>query len=125
MHNTITKAHTSPLMYMKFIMQYVFMLVLLGGYLQGNERSLWQAGSLPLGWITFYNQTMALDRRWHVLGLGYDSAVRRADIEQAAVIHYDGVTKPWLDIAIRRYKGYWTKYVKYDHPYLQQCNIQE
>lgn len=110
---------------MKFIMQYVFMLVLLGGCLQGNERSLWLAGSLPLGWITFYNQTMALDRRWHVLGLGYDSAVRRADIEQAAVIHYDGVTKPWLDIAIRRYKGYWTKYVKYDHPYLQQCNIQE
>ncbi|KAM4075579.1 hypothetical protein ACB094_10G180400 [Castanea mollissima] len=95
-------------------------------YLQlGNERSLWLAGTLPLGWITFYNQTMALDRRWHVLGLGYDSAVRRADIEQAAVIHYDGVTKPWLDIAIRRYKGYWTKYVKYDHPYLQQCNIQE
>uniref|UniRef100_A0A2N9IA95 Hexosyltransferase n=1 Tax=Fagus sylvatica TaxID=28930 RepID=A0A2N9IA95_FAGSY len=93
-------------------------------YLQlGYERSLWQAGSLPLGWITFYNQTMALDRRWHVLGLGYDSAVTRGDIEQAAVIHYDGVTKPWLDIAIGRYKGYWSKYVKYDHPYLQQCNI--
>ncbi|XP_059432747.1 probable galacturonosyltransferase 6 isoform X3 [Corylus avellana] len=95
-------------------------------YLQlGNERPLWKAGSLPLGWIAFYDKTMALDRRWHVLGLGYDSAVRRGDIEQAAVIHYDGVMKPWLDIAIGRYKGYWSQYVKYDHPYLQQCNIHE
>ncbi|KAG7984659.1 hypothetical protein I3843_04G171400 [Carya illinoinensis] len=93
-------------------------------YLQlGYKRPLWKAGSLPLGWITFYNKTMALDRRWHVLGLGYDSAVRRGDIEQAAVIHYDGVMKPWLDIAIGRYKGYWSQHIQYDHPYLQQCNI--
>lgn len=92
---------------------------------QGNERPLWKGGSLPLGWVTFYNQTMALDRRWHVLGLGYDSAIRRVDIEQAAVIHYDGVMKPWLDIAVGRYKGYWSQFVKYDHPFLQQCNFQE
>ncbi|KAG2719049.1 hypothetical protein I3760_03G249400 [Carya illinoinensis] len=93
-------------------------------YLQlGYKRPLWKVGSLPLGWITFYNQTVALDRRWHALGLGYDSTVRRGDIEQAAVIHYDGVMKPWLDIAIGRYKGYWSQYVQYDHPYLQQCNI--
>ncbi|XP_062148171.1 probable galacturonosyltransferase 6 isoform X2 [Alnus glutinosa] len=95
-------------------------------YLQlGNKRPLWKAGSLPLGWITFYNQTMALDRRWHVLGLGYDLAVKRGDIERAAVIHYDGVMKPWLDIAIGKYKDYWSQYVQYDHPYLQQCNIHE
>ncbi|KAA8543323.1 hypothetical protein F0562_021182 [Nyssa sinensis] len=53
-------------------------------YLQlGNKRPLWKAGSLPLGWITFYNQTVALDRRWHVLGLGYDSGVGQGDIERA------------------------------------------
>lgn len=106
-------------------MKLILTHVLMGGNLQGNERPLWKAGSLPLGWIAFYDKTMALDRRWHVLGLGYDSAVRRGDIEQAAVIHYDGVMKPWLDIAIGRYKGYWSQYVKYDHPYLQQCNIHE
>lgn len=89
----------------------------------GSERPLWVAGSLPLGWVTFYNQTVALDRRWHILGLGYDSEMARGNIERAAVIHYDGIMKPWLDIGIGRYKGYWTKFVKYDHPYLQQCNI--
>ncbi|XP_022872414.1 probable galacturonosyltransferase 6 isoform X1 [Olea europaea var. sylvestris] len=91
----------------------------------GNKRPLWKAGSLPIGWITFYKHIVALDGRWHVLGLGYDSGVRQADIEQAAVIHFDGISKPWLDIGLAKYKHYWTKYVKYEHPYLQQCNIHE
>ncbi|XWS36373.1 hypothetical protein CRYUN_Cryun20dG0079600 [Craigia yunnanensis] len=95
-------------------------------YLQlGHKRSLWKAGSLPLGWITFYNQTVALEKRWHALGLGYHSGLGQGDIERAAVIHYDGVMKPWLEIGIAKYKGYWSKHVQYDHPYLQQCNIHE
>ena len=99
------------------------MLDLLRLWLQGYRRPLWVAGSLPLGWVTFYNQTVALDRRWHILGLGYDSDVVRADIDLAAVIHYDGIMKPWLDIAIAGYKDYWRKYVNYDDSHLQQCNI--
>lgn len=95
-------------------------------YLQwGKKRPLWKAGSLPLGWVTFYNQTVALDRRWHVLGLGRHSGVKQGDIDQAAVIHYDGVMKPWLGIGFEKYKPYWRKHVNYSHPFLQQCNIQE
>ncbi|KAK8630663.1 hypothetical protein V6N13_079445 [Hibiscus sabdariffa] len=95
-------------------------------YLQlGLNRPLSEAGRLPLGWITFYNQTVALDKRWHTLGLGYNPGLRQNDIENAAVIHYDGIRKPWLDIGIAEYKGYWSKHLKYDHPYLQQCNIHE
>ncbi|KAK5843294.1 hypothetical protein PVK06_005746 [Gossypium arboreum] len=66
-----------------------------------------------------------MERRWHALGLGYPSGLRWADIERAAVIHYDGVMKPWLEIGIAKYKGYWSKHMQYDHPYLQQCNIHE
>ncbi|XP_021843951.1 probable galacturonosyltransferase 6 isoform X2 [Spinacia oleracea] len=91
--------------------------------LKGNGRPLWKAGSLPLGWITFYNRTLPLDQRWHLLGLGFDSVLRLEDIEQAAVIHYDGIMKPWLDIGIKKYKSYWNKYANYDHPYMQQCNL--
>ncbi|XP_021764300.1 probable galacturonosyltransferase 6 isoform X1 [Chenopodium quinoa] len=90
---------------------------------EGNGRPLWKAGSLPLGWVTFYNQTVALDQRWHLLGLGFDSVLRLEDIEQAAVLHYDGIMKPWLDIGIKKYKGYWNKFANYDHPYMQQCNL--
>ncbi|XP_022758339.1 probable galacturonosyltransferase 6 isoform X2 [Durio zibethinus] len=95
-------------------------------YLQlGLKRSFWKAGSLPLGWITFYNQTVALEKRWHALGLGHNSGLGQGDIENAAVIHYDGVMKPWLEIGIAKYKSYWSKHVQYDHPYLQRCNIHE
>lgn len=89
----------------------------------GNQRQLWKAGSLPIGWVTFYKDTVPLDKSWHVLGLGYDSGVRPEDIDQAAVVHYDGILKPWLDIGIDKHKHLWKKHVKYDHPYLQQCNL--
>ncbi|XP_039043786.1 probable galacturonosyltransferase 6 [Hibiscus syriacus] len=91
----------------------------------GLERPLWKAGSLPLGWITFYNQTVALDKRWHILGLGYNAGLSSSYIEHAAVLHYDGVMKPWLEIGIAKYKGYWSKHLQYDQPYMQQCNINE
>ncbi|KAJ8627094.1 hypothetical protein MRB53_020401 [Persea americana] len=91
----------------------------------GKRRQLWKAGILPLGLFTFHNMTVALDRDWHVLGLGYDSGVGQEKINRAAVIHYNGNMKPWLEIGIRKYRGYWTRFVKYDHPYLQQCNIHE
>ncbi|KAG5043554.1 hypothetical protein AAZX31_03G140900 [Glycine max] len=94
-------------------------------YLQmGSKRPLWNIGSLPLGWLTFYNKTKVLDRRWHILGLGYDSVVDKNEIERAAIIHYDGIRKPWLDIAMGRYRSYWTKYLNFDLPILQRCNLQ-
>ncbi|XP_044503426.1 probable galacturonosyltransferase 6 [Mangifera indica] len=95
-----------------------------GGVL-GYKRLLWKAESLPLGWMTFYNQTVGLDRRWHLPGLGYESGITRRVIERAAVIHYDGIMKPWLDIGISEYKGYWSKHVNYDLPFLQRCNIHD
>lgn len=90
-----------------------------------KDRQLVKLGSLPLGLITFYNLTHALDKSWHVLGLGYNPSVSRTDIAKAAVIHYNGNMKPWLEIGIARYKQHWTKYVKYDHIFMQQCNLGE
>ena len=75
--------------------------------------------------ISFYNLNYALDNSWHVLGLGYNPRVSQTDIAKAAPIHYNGNMKPWLEIGIAKYKQYWTKYVKYDHIFLQQCNLGE
>ncbi|KAK4763412.1 hypothetical protein SAY86_009180 [Trapa natans] len=95
-------------------------------YLQLNKMGrVLKAGSLPIGWLTFYNQTVPLDKRWHILGLGYESGVPRVKIDRAAVIHFDGIMKPWLEIGISKYKGYWNRYLPFDNPYLQQCNIHE
>lgn len=88
-----------------------------------EDRTLWKLGTLPPGLITFYNLTHPLDRSWHVLGLGYDPALNQTAIGNAAVVHYNGNYKPWLDLAIAKYKSYWSRYVMYDSPYLQHCKI--
>ncbi|RZR88994.1 hypothetical protein BHM03_00016683 [Ensete ventricosum] len=87
------------------------------------DRQLWRLGSLPPGLITFYNHTLPIDHRWHILGLGYNAQVDLKDIDSAAVIHYNGNMKPWLDIGLPKYRGYWSKYVNYDHIFIRDCNI--
>nr|KYP44463.1 Glycosyltransferase QUASIMODO1 [Cajanus cajan] len=90
-----------------------------------EDRTLWKLGTLPPGLITFYNLTYPLDRGWHVLGLGYDPALNLTEIENAAVIHYNGNYKPWLNLAVSKYKSYWSRYVMFDNPYLRVCNLSE
>ncbi|KNA14187.1 hypothetical protein SOVF_109550 [Spinacia oleracea] len=88
-----------------------------------HDRQLWKLGTLPPGLITFWKRTYPLDRLWHVLGLGYNPSVNPRDIEKAAVLHYNGNMKPWLEIGMPKYRGYWSKYVDYDQVYLRECNI--
>ncbi|XP_026665747.2 probable galacturonosyltransferase 3 [Phoenix dactylifera] len=88
-----------------------------------KDRNLWKLGTLPAGLVSFYGLTYTLDRSWHVLGLGYNPQISPSEIEKAAVIHYNGNYKPWLDLAIAKYKHYWTKYVNFNNPYLRACNF--
>ncbi|KAJ6707573.1 GALACTURONOSYLTRANSFERASE 9-RELATED [Salix viminalis] len=88
-----------------------------------EERTLWKLGSLPPGLITFYLTTKSLDKSWHVLGLGYNPSISMDEINNAAVIHYNGNMKPWLDIAMNQYKNLWTKYVDNDMEFVQTCNF--
>ncbi|KAG0558358.1 hypothetical protein KC19_10G022400 [Ceratodon purpureus] len=90
-----------------------------------EDRTLWKLGTLPPGLITFYKLTQPLEKSWHVLGLGYNPAIEESEIETASVIHWNGNMKPWLEIGMAQFRPYWSKYVKYNHPYLQQCNINE
>uniref|UniRef100_A0A5B7AME5 Hexosyltransferase n=1 Tax=Davidia involucrata TaxID=16924 RepID=A0A5B7AME5_DAVIN len=88
---------------------------------QNADRSLWKLGTLPPGLLAFYGLTEPLDRRWHVLGLGHDLNIDNRLIESAAVIHFNGNVKPWLKLAIARYRPLWERYVNQSHPYLQDC----
>ncbi|XP_051128471.1 probable galacturonosyltransferase 4 isoform X2 [Andrographis paniculata] len=88
-----------------------------------QDRLLWKLGTLPPGLITFWNNTYRLDKSWHTLGLGYNPNVPRRDVERAAVIHYDGNLKPWLEIAVPKFRSFWTRYVDYDQLHLRECNI--
>ncbi|KAI3765384.1 hypothetical protein L2E82_15417 [Cichorium intybus] len=88
-----------------------------------NERQLWKLGTLPPGLITFWNRVFPLERTWHVLGLGYNPSVSHREIEKAAVIHYNGNLKPWLEIGIPKFRGYWSRFVDYDQAYMRDCNM--
>ncbi|EOY03869.1 hypothetical protein QUC31_017531 [Theobroma cacao] len=88
-----------------------------------EDRTLWKLGTLPPGLITFYSLTKSLDKSWHVLGLGYNPSISMDEINNAAVIHYNGNMKPWLDIAMNQYKNLWTKYVDNDMEFVQMCNF--
>ncbi|PKA60732.1 Polygalacturonate 4-alpha-galacturonosyltransferase [Apostasia shenzhenica] len=90
-----------------------------------EDRVLWKLGTLPAGLLTFYKLTHPLDKSWHVLGLGYNPSVDRSEIETAAVIHYNGNMKPWLELAMSKYRNYWTRYIKHDHPYVRSCSVSE
>ncbi|KAG5538506.1 hypothetical protein RHGRI_019176 [Rhododendron griersonianum] len=90
-----------------------------------EDRVLWKLGTLPPGLITFYGLMHPLEKSWHVLGLGYNPSIDRSEIERAAVIHYNGNMKPWLELAMTKYRSYWTKYIKFDHPFIRSCKLSE
>ncbi|WOL17675.1 hypothetical protein Cni_G26468 [Canna indica] len=88
---------------------------------QNVDQMLWKTGTLPPGLLTFSGLMEPLDRRWHVLGLGYDLDIDDRLIESAAVLHYNGNMKPWLKMAIRRYKHLWEQYINFTHPFVRDC----
>ncbi|CAA7404733.1 unnamed protein product [Spirodela intermedia] len=88
-----------------------------------ENRTLWKLGTLPPGLITFYSTTKPLEKSWHVLGLGYNPGISREEIQNAAVVHFNGNMKPWLDIAMYQFRPLWTKYVDYDMEAIRLCNV--
>ncbi|KAF7838554.1 putative galacturonosyltransferase 11 [Senna tora] len=88
---------------------------------QNGDGTLWNLGTLPPGLLSFYGLTELLDRRWHVIGLGNDLNIENRVIENAAVIHFNGNMKPWLKLALSKYRPLWEQYVNRSHPHLQDC----
>ncbi|XP_022895696.1 probable galacturonosyltransferase 9 [Olea europaea var. sylvestris] len=88
-----------------------------------EDQTLWKLGTLPAGLITFYSTTKSMDKTWHVLDLGINPGISMDEINKAAVIHFNGDMKPWLDIAMNHYKHLWTKYVDDEMEFVQACNF--
>ncbi|KAJ3695617.1 hypothetical protein LUZ60_000994 [Juncus effusus] len=78
---------------------------------------------LPAGLMTFYATTKPLEKSWHLMGLGFNPSISPDEIKKAAVVHFNGNMKPWLDVAMNQYKHLWSKYVDSDMEFLQLCNF--
>eukprot|EP00253_Pinus_taeda_P001976 PITA_01976 len=90
-----------------------------------SKLTLWRLGTLPPALIAFNGHVHPIDPSWHMLGLGYQSKSNQDSLQTAAVIHYNGQAKPWLDIAFPKLKPFWTKYVDYSDEFIRNCDIVE
>ncbi|GKA46121.1 probable galacturonosyltransferase 12 [Tanacetum coccineum] len=88
-----------------------------------SDLSLWQLGTLPPGLIAFHGHVHVIDPLWHMLGLGYQENTSAADVQRAAVVHFNGRAKPWLDIAFPQLRKLWTKYVNFSDKFIKSCHI--
>ncbi|KAK5804942.1 hypothetical protein PVK06_032594 [Gossypium arboreum] len=54
--------------------------------------------------LSFQGLIYALDNDWVLSGLGHDYELSTQSIKKAAVLHYNGNMKPWLELGIPKYK---------------------
>ncbi|KAF2537583.1 hypothetical protein F2Q68_00022728 [Brassica cretica] len=90
-----------------------------------SNLTMWKLGTLPPALIAFKGHVHIIDSSWHMLGLGYQSQTNVESIRKAAVIHYNGQSKPWLEIGFEHLRPFWTKYVNYSNDFIKNCHILE
>lgn len=90
-----------------------------------SNLTLWKLGTLPPALIAFKGHVHPIDPSWHMLGLGYQNKTKIENVEKAAVIHYNGQSKPWLPIGFDHLRPFWTKYVNYSNDFIRNCHILE
>ncbi|KAF4397601.1 hypothetical protein G4B88_027341 [Cannabis sativa] len=88
-----------------------------------SNLTLWKLGTLPPALIAFRGHVHPIDPSWHMLGLGYQNKTSIEKVKKAAVIHYNGQSKPWLQIGFEHLRPFWTKYVNYSNDFIRNCHI--
>ncbi|KAL8131923.1 hypothetical protein AgCh_007722 [Apium graveolens] len=87
---------------------------------------LWNPGTLPPALIAFDGLVHDIDPSWHVAGLGYRyPQVSLQTLKAAAVIHFSGPAKPWLEIGIPELRSLWTRHVNFSNKFFTKCRIEE
>ncbi|KAI7736946.1 hypothetical protein M8C21_019209 [Ambrosia artemisiifolia] len=90
-----------------------------------SNLTLWKLGTLPPALIAFRGYVHPIDPSWHMLGLGYQPNTSVESVKKAAVIHYNGQSKPWLEIGYEHLRPFWSKYVNYSNEFVKNCHILE
>ncbi|XP_021898387.1 probable galacturonosyltransferase 15 [Carica papaya] len=85
---------------------------------------LWKPGVLPPALLAFEGQVHTLDPQWHVAGLGCRSPeVDKKTLEGAAVLHFSGPAKPWLEISFPEVRSLWSRHVNLSNKFIRKCRI--
>ncbi|CAN4082661.1 unnamed protein product [Withania somnifera] len=90
-----------------------------------SNLTMWKLGTLPPALIAFKGHVYPIDASWHMLGLGYQNKTNVDNVKKAAVIHYNGQCKPWLDIGFEHLRPFWAKFVNSSNDFIRNCHILE
>ncbi|KAL0301387.1 UNVERIFIED_CONTAM: putative galacturonosyltransferase 15 [Sesamum radiatum] len=86
--------------------------------------ALWHPGALPPALVAFEGHVHRIDPSWHAAGMGHRyPEVDRRKLEAAAVIHFSGPAKPWLEIGSPEVRGLWYRHVNASNEYVRRCGI--
>lgn len=88
-----------------------------------REEGRFKAVTLCASLLTFQGLVHALDDAWVLPGLGHNYSLDLETAKNAAVLHFNGKMKPWLELGIPKYKVYWRKYMNREHQFLSDCNV--
>ncbi|KAL8252890.1 hypothetical protein R6Q59_036583 [Mikania micrantha] len=87
------------------------------------QRGLTETSTLGATMLTFQGLLSALDDTWVLSGLGHNYNIANEAINKAAVLHFNGNMKPWLELGIPHYKVHWRKFLNNQNRFLTDCNV--
>ncbi|KAF5785322.1 putative polygalacturonate 4-alpha-galacturonosyltransferase [Helianthus annuus] len=87
------------------------------------QKRLTETTTLGATVLTFRGLLMDLDDTWVLSGLGHNYGITNEAINKAAVLHFNGNMKPWLELGISNYKVHWRKYLDLENRYMTDCNV--
>lgn len=95
---------------------------LLQEHLNRGEESF-QAASVRATLLAFQDLVHPLDDTWMLSGLGHDYGLNIEAVKKAGVLHFNGNMKPWIDMGIPKYRGYWKRFLIRENQFLSDCNV--
>lgn len=85
---------------------------------------LWQPGALPPALLALDGNVHPMDPSWHVAELGQRSQEAHGEkLKSAAVLHFSGPAKPWLEIGFPEVRGLWSGHVNFSNRFIRKCRI--
>lgn len=90
-----------------------------------KQERLSRTTTLSASLLTFEGLVYALEDNWMISGLGHNYGVDSEALKAAAVLHFDGSMKPWLELGIPKYKSFWRKFLNPQDQFLNDCNVDQ
>ncbi|XP_029130457.1 probable galacturonosyltransferase 15 isoform X1 [Cajanus cajan] len=91
-----------------------------------SGMTMWNLGVLPPALIAFEGQVHPINSSMLVTDLGYRyqaEEISKEKLEAAAVIHFSGPAKPWLEIGFPEVRSLWSRYVNISNKFIRRCRI--